>query len=388
MTTIRQLLPRTVIIFGLVSLLNDAASEMIAPLLPLFLTATLGAGPMVVGLIEGVAEATASLLKLVSGWLADRGWNPKRMVLGGYLLSNITRPLIGLAFSWSWVLVLRFSDRIGKGLRTSPRDALIAAAVDETVRGRAFGFHRAMDHAGAVIGPVIAFFLLQTGMDLRTVFLISIIPGVITIILLSAGLPDSPVVIPVNNRPRLDWRSLDPKLRNLILAAGCLAFAAAPEVFLVLWAQSHGLEIVWIPLLWAAAHLVKMLISIPMGHLSDRYGRTPIVIGGWSARIILLILLAIINDGQLLIWIFFLAYAAAIASTEGAERAMIGDLAPRDQQGTAFGLYHMLSGILALPGALLFGALWQWFGMSAAYLCAAALTTLMVGFLLRQNSFR
>jgi len=168
-------LPRTVVIFGLVSFFNDAASEMITPLLPLFLTVTLGAGPAVVGLVEGVAEASASLLKLYAGYLADRGWNSKKLVLSGYGLSNICRPIIGLAFSWSWVLFFRFLDRVGKGIRTSPRDAMIAMSTENHQRGRAFGFHRALDHAGAVVGPLIAFVLLGWGVQLHSVFLISII---------------------------------------------------------------------------------------------------------------------------------------------------------------------------------------------------------------------
>jgi len=378
------MLPRTVIILGLVSLLNDAASEMIAPLLPLFLTATLGAGPIVVGLIEGVAEATSSLLKLVSGWLADRGWSSKRLVVGGYTVSNLTRPLIGLAFTWSWVLLLRFSDRVGKGLRTAPRDAMIASAVDENVRGRAFGFHRAMDHAGAMIGPLLAFALLQSEVDLRNVFLISIVPGVLVIMLLMFGVPASTPSLPAEPVQRLSWSALDARLRGLILSAGGLAFAAAPEVFLVLWAQAHGLAIVWIPLLWAAAHAVKSAVAIPMGSLSDRAGRLPVVITGWCMRVVMLISLAFNNDNIAMIWFLFLAYAGALASTEGAERALIGDFAPRKQKATAFGLYHMLTGILALPGAVLFGAIWQWFGMTPAFLTAAGLTTLSAIMLLSQ----
>ena len=160
-----RFLPRTVIILGLVSFLNDTASEMITPLLPLFLTATLGAGPAIVGLVEGLAEATASILKLVSSRLADRGWNSRKLVVGGYTVSNTARPLIGFALGWGWVLALRFLDRVGKGIRTAPRDALIASSTDEHVRGRAFGFQRALDHGGAMLGPLLAFGLLQWGMD-------------------------------------------------------------------------------------------------------------------------------------------------------------------------------------------------------------------------------
>lgn len=377
----RKALPRTVIVLGMVSFLNDAASEMIAPLLPLFLTAVLGAGPLIVGFIEGLAEATASLLKLVSGQLADRGWNQKRMIFSGYLISNAARPLIAIAFSWTWVVLLRFLDRVGKGLRTTPRDAIIAAAVDTASRGRAFGFHRAMDHAGAIIGPLAAFALLQNGAEMREVFLWSLIPGVALLLLLAFGLPHSPPAI-VTQPPRLNWKALDGRLRGMIVCAGGLAFAAAPEAFLVLWAQAQGLDIVWVPLLWAAAHAVKTVIAIPAGGLSDRIGRLPVVIGGWTLRVVILLLLAVADNGAVMVWCLFLAYAAALASTEGAERALIGDYAPHDQKATAFGLYHMLSGLLALPGAMLFGALWQWIGMSSAFITAAVVTGLMAGLMI------
>ena len=181
-------LPRTVVVLGLVSMLNDTASEMITPLLPLFLTVTLGAGPAIVGLVEGLAEATASILKLVSGWLVDRGWNHKKLVVSGYSASNVSRPLIGLALGWTSVMVLRFLDRVGKGLRTSPRDALIAVTVNRRTRGRAFGFHRAMDHTGAMLGPLLAFMLLQAGLELGDVFLTSLIPGLLVILLVGFAL--------------------------------------------------------------------------------------------------------------------------------------------------------------------------------------------------------
>ena len=199
-------LPRAVVVFGLVSFLNDAASDMLAPILPLFLTAVLGAGPAVVGLIEGLAETTASLLKLWSGRLADRGVSPKALVVSGYGLSNLVRPLIGLAFAWGWVLLLRFLDRVGKGLRTAPRDALISVAVEPAVRGRAFGFHRAMDHGGAMLGPLVAFLLLEAGMEMRTLFLVSVVPGVLLMLLLIRGVEDPPRTVRIESPPRLRWR--------------------------------------------------------------------------------------------------------------------------------------------------------------------------------------
>jgi MFS family permease len=375
----QHFLPRTVIILGLVSFLNDAASEMITPLLPIFLTATLGAGPAIVGLVEGVAEATASILKLVSGRLADRGWNVKGLVIGGYGLSNTARPLIGLAFGWAWVLVLRFLDRVGKGLRTSPRDALIAASTETHLRGKAFGFQRALDHGGAVVGPLLAFMLLGWGLEVQHVFLLSVVPGILVMLLLMFGLPatpriapETPIAVPVG------WRGIDTRLRALIIAAGGLALATTPEVFLVLWAQARGLEIVWVPLLWAAASAVKVVVAIPGGHWSDRFGRLPVLLVGWSARILILIALGLTATGELTIWLLFLAYAGSLAFTEGAERALIGDYAPTGQKATAYGVYHMVSGLLALPGALLFGVLWQWLGATTAFLTAAGLTTLSI----------
>lgn len=376
-------LPRTVIVLGLVSLLNDAASEMITPLLPIFLTATLGVGPAAVGLVEGVAEATSSALKLVSGRLADRGWNSKGMVLSGYGLSNGARPLIGLAFGWGWVLLLRFFDRVGKGVRTSPRDGIIAATTSPDIRGRAFGFHRALDHGGAVAGPLIAFVLLGSGIGLRHVFLLSVIPGVLVLALLALGLPARPPrpAAPVAPPP-LRWRALDRHLRALILATGGLALATTPEVFLVLWAQSHGLAVVWIPLVWAAASAVKAAVAIPGGQASDRLGRLPLLVLGWTLRIGLLMALAWTTTHVLVVWALFLAYAASLAITEGPERALVGDYAPSAQRATAYGLYHMIAGLLALPGAVLFGEIWQAFGEEAAFLTAAALTAVAVTTLL------
>jgi MFS family permease len=376
MKAIFSALPRTVLVLGGVSFFNDAASDMLAPLLPIFLTATLGAGPVVVGLIEGVAEATASILKLVAGWLADRGWNPKGLVVGGYGLSNAARPLIGFAFGWALVLILRFLDRVGKGLRTAPRDAMIATSVAPAIRGRAFGFHRALDHSGAVLGPLLAFALLEADVPLRDVFFASVIPGLLVMLLLIFGLPATPAPSAQTSVPRFAWRELDSRLKGLIIAAAALALAAVPDAFLVLWMQAHGFAIIWVPLLWAAMHAVKMLVAMPFGMLSDRISRLTVVIGGWSARVVLLLFLALLGDGLWSAWALLLAYAAAVASTEGAERALIGDVAPPDNKATAFGAYHMLSGLCALPGALLFGGLWQFAGMSTAFIVAAVLTVI------------
>lgn len=368
-------LPRTVVVLGLVSLLNDAASEMITPLLPIFLTATLGAGPAIVGLVEGLAEATASVLKLISGRLTDRGVPAKRLVIGGYALSNATRPLIGLATGWAAVLLFRFLDRVGKGLRTAPRDALIAAAAGSEQRGRAFGFHRSLDHAGAVIGPLLAFGLLAAHADLEHVFLASAVPGLLVVALLVFGLPAAPSIAPAAT-PRFSWNSLHGRLQAIIVAAGLLALANVPEVFVVLWATQAGMAVIWVPLVWAAASLAKMLIAYPAGILSDRLGRVPLLLGGWSTRVMMLMLLAFAQPGPVGVWALFIGYAATLALTEPAERALIGDHAAAGERGTAFGLYHLTSGLLILPGALIFGGLWQKLGSTTAFAVAAALTGL------------
>jgi MFS family permease len=368
-------LPRTVVVLGLVSLLNDAASEMITPLLPIFLTATLGAGPAIVGFVEGLAEATASVIKLVSGRLADRGVPAKGLVLGGYGISNACRPLIGLASGWLAVLLLRFLDRVGKGLRTAPRDAYIASAAHPDQRGRAFGFHRSMDHAGAVIGPLLAFALLASQVDLRNVFLVSALPGALVILLLVFGLPaqHAPLAAPPK---RFRWSELHGRLRAMIVAAGLLALASVPEVFVVLWATEAGMAVTWVPLVWAAASLAKMAIAMPAGVLSDRVGRLPLLLGGWAARVVVLLLLALAEPGVVGVWALFIAYSATLAATEPAERSLIGDHADERERGTAYGLYHLTAGLLVLPGAVLFGALWERFGSAAAFATAAAATAL------------
>jgi len=378
-------LPRTVVVLGFVSFLNDAASEMITPLLPLFLTATLGAGPAVVGLVEGVAEATASLLKLASGRLVDRGWNHKGLVLGGYSVSNLARPLIGVALGWVWVLLLRFMDRVGKGIRTSPRDALIAASTYASRRGRSFGFHRALDNAGAMVGPLIAFGLLSANLPLQQVFLWSLVPGLLVLAPLNWGLDGTPAPAPPPDKSPLRWSMLDSRVRGLIIAAGGLALASAPEAFLVLWANDRGLAVVWVPLIWAAASAIKAVVAGPAGAVSDHFGRAPVLLAGWGLRVVLLLLLAAAAQGQgeLLTWLLFLSYGAALAVTEGPERALVDDFSRASQRGTAFGLYHMTTGLAALPGALLFGGLWQGFGAAAAFVVAAAIATASVLVLLR-----
>ena len=376
-------LPATVIVLGFVSLLNDVASDMIAPLLPIFLSATLGAGPAVLGLIEGVAETTSSLLKLYAGRLGDRGIGHKRLVLSGYLISNLVRPLIGIATSWPFVLAMRFADRVGKGVRTAPRDALIALSVEKEQRGYAFGLHRAMDHTGAMIGPLIAALLLAWGMSIGHVFLASVVPGILVILLLSFGVKER---VPHNNNsplPPFNFRTLPHDLRRLIFAAGLLALAAVPDAFLVLWLHANGIHVALIPVLWAAAHGLRALVSLPAGRLSDRIGRLNVMAGGWTARVLMLAIMPWVQTLHIVILLFML-YAMSTAATEGAERALIGDVSSSEMRGSAFGAYHMTVGLLALPGALWFGAVWQMINMHTAFMLASLLSLVATLWFIRQ----
>ncbi len=368
----RPAVPYTVVLLGTVSLLNDVASDMIMPLLPVFLSATLGAGPAAIGLIEGLSEAAVSLLKLWSGRLGDAGFGAKRLAVAGYSVSNLLRPLLGLAASWEAALVLRVGDRVGKGLRTAPRDAILSASVATALRGRAFGLHRTMDHSGAMIGPLLASALLALGMGMREVFLVSALPGAMAVGLLAFGLRAG---APAPRRPPapLRWSRLQPRLRALVAAAGALALVSVPDAFLILWLDHAGIGLFWIPLLWALAHAVRALTALPMGRWSDRTGRVPVLVTGWSARALVLFAVPWATNTAGVI-VLFLAYAAATAGTEGAERALIGDEADPAARGSAFGLYHMIVGLLALPGAVWFGAVWQQWGMDRAFTISAFLT--------------
>jgi MFS-type transporter involved in bile tolerance (Atg22 family) len=368
-------LPRTVWVLAVVSLLNDAASDMVAPLLPLFLTVTLGAGPAIVALIEGVSEATASVVKLLAGRLADRGVPARRLILSGYGLASIARPLIGFAAAWTTVLALKFLDRLGKGLRSAPRDALLADSVPVELRGRAFGVHRAFDHCGAILGPILATVLLLNGVALREVFFLSAVLGVAVVATVYFGVP-RPVPVRVAASPPLSFARLDQRLQALLLAAALLAAAAIPEAMVVLWATQQGLALAWVPLLWAAAHAVKSLVAWRGGLLVDRYSAKHVLALGWSARILALLMLALVEARGAAVWVAFCIYSATLAVTEAAERSWVAAQAPVQARGTAFGWFYLLSGIAALPGALLLGWLWQEYGAASALITAAAMSAM------------
>ncbi|MBK8336222.1 MAG: MFS transporter [Sterolibacteriaceae bacterium] len=364
-------LPRTVWLLGLVSLFNDSASELLYPLVPLYLTSVLMAGPKALGIIEGIAEATSSLLKLFSGVLTDRSRSAKPWVVGGYGLAALSRPLMGLAASWPAVLALRFADRVGKGLRSSPRDALLARAVPEQQRGLAFGLHRAMDNAGAVIGPLLAAWLLARDVALRDIFIWAALPGAAAVALALAVRDPQPAP---HSRPPFDWRltGFAPAYKRYLLTLAVFTLGNSSNMFLLLRARELGLPAAQVPLLWALVSAIAMLLSTPLSALSDRLGRWRLIVGGWTVYGLFYLLLGLIGGAQWLLWPLFAFYGVFLAATEGAEKALVADLAPRALLGTAYGWFNLTTGLMLLPASFLFGLLWQQLGPLFAFGFSAA----------------
>lgn len=355
------------------SLLTDFSSEMIYPLLPVFLTTTLGAGPAALGIIEGVAEATASLLKLASGAWSDRMGRKKPLVVAGYALSAAMRPLVGFATAWGHLLAVRFSDRIGKGVRSSPRDALIAASAPATDRGRAFGFQRAMDHLGAAIGPLAAFLLLSgAGLPMRTVFFLSAVPGAAAVAALLIYVRDPKGPAPHDGAQMSGAGRLPPVFGRYLLIVCLFTLGNASDAFLILRAVEEGIPAAYVPLLWGAFHVVKASLSTPAGALSDRWDRRKIVAAGWLVYAGTYAAWGVVN-GPFWMVALFLVYGTYAAATEGVERALVADFVPADRRGTAFGWFHLAVGICALPASALFGVLYSWRGAPAAFGVSAAL---------------
>lgn len=372
-------LPRTVWLLGLISLVNDSASEMLYPLVPLYLSSVLMAGPRALGLIEGIAEATASLLKLVSGVVVDRTRRSTPWVVFGYGLAGAARPLIAFVTAWPWLLALRFADRVGKGLRTSPRDALLATSVPPERRGLAFGLHRAMDNAGAVVGPLLAALLLGAGLPLRDVFLWSALPAALCLAL-AAGLREPAGAVSRESR-KIDWHlaRLPGRLRRYLAVVALFTLGNSSNMFLLLRARELGVPEAQVPLLWAAVSAVAMLASTPLSGLSDRVGRVRLLVAGYLAYGLFYLGLGLIGGDGPLLYLLFAGYGLFMAATEGVEKALVADLAPAGRQGTAFGWFNLTAGVCLLPASLAFGALYQgvapWvaFTFSAACALAAAL---------------
>ena len=376
-------LPRTVVVIGFVSLLNDFASEMVVPLIPLLLVTVLAAGPVALGLIEGVADTVSNLLKLWAGRHSDlHRRRRKPYIIAGYLLSNLARPLIGIAGSWFAVLTIRVTDRVGKGVRTAPRDALVADVIPDGQAGRAYGLIRALDHAGAVLGALAAAAVVTWGTTrLDIVIALSAIPGVLAVALIAFGVQEpARTGVPLMETAPLRWSVLSDTTRRYLLVLVFFTLGKIPETFLLLRGHEIGMSVVELLLMWAAMHVVKAAISQQAGRHTDRVGRRPLILAGWMVYAITLFALAFVKQPHML-WAWSLALGFYFGLTEGAERALVRDLAAPAERGTAFGWFHMLVGLAAIPAGLLLGGLWAFYGVQVAFLVSAILAaTACAGF--------
>lgn len=368
-------LPAGVVAVGVVSFFNDIASEMVVPLVPILLTTSLAAGPLALGLIEGVADFVAALLKLWSGRLSDvLGGKRKPLTVAGYAVSNIARPLIALAGSWWHVLIFRSIDRVGKGLRTSPRDALIADLTEPEQRGRAFGLHRMFDNGGAFLGAVLASFLLgSVGLTPIQVVWVSVAAGAMALIVLIVAVREPAKPFIVGPMTELSWRTLSPRLRLYLGVLGVFALGRIPETFIMLLAHVRG----WSPAkalaLWAAYSLAKSLAAYAGGAMADHYGKRRLLLLSWFAQAGCLAFLAF-ADGGIPFIVAVLLFGVALGGGEGTERAVVSLFADATQLGTAFGWYNLLTGVVAVLAGALLGGLWQWFGQTTALATAAFIT--------------
>jgi MFS family permease len=403
----KKSIPQAVIMLGIVSLFTDAASEMIYPLIPVYIAA-LGSGAILLGVIEGIAETTASMFKLVSGIISDKIGRRKLLVLIGYSISSLVRPLTGIVTSAWQIIIIRMFDRVGKGIRTAPRDALIASSVDESIRGKSYGFHRAMDNAGAVIGPVLAIFTLLIlfagfGMKdsltaLRWTFVLAIIPGLLAVLTIVLFVKES---VPKNISGKLftfSLKTFDKNFRNYLLIMILFTLGNSSDAFLLFRvqeaihksgavvnlvtgitplhnmisnfgdeiAQSKVINILFLPLVWAFFHVIKVIFSTPLGALSDMTGRKKVINIGWGIYSFVYVSFALIvflsPDIQIIAtFILFAIYALFYAFTEGAEKAFVADLVRDEDRGTAFGLFNFSIGMGALPASIIFGFLYSFF---------------------------
>ncbi len=384
-------LPRNVRVLGLASLLNDIASEMIFPLLPGFLLTLTAGNKFALGMIEGLADSVASLLKLWSGEWSDRAGRRKGFVVFGYSLAALIRPWIGAVGSIWQLAVIRVGDRIGKGIRTSPRDAMIADSTEQSQRGRAFGFHRAMDHLGAAIGPLLATAFLWFWPDqIRTLFLLSLFPGLLVVALVVFGLkeakptrsvsegePDAaPDRVssdkPVAPRVHLTLAPFDANFRLFLLALVIFSLGNSSDAFLLLRAEELGVPKVLLPVLWCLFHILKSSGNLWCGAGVDRYGPKPFILLGWLVYAVIYLGFALaVNAWQ--VWVIFLCYSLFYGLTEPAEKTLVAALAGPERKGLAFGWFNFAIGVSTLPASLLFGALYQVFGPLTAFGVGAAL---------------
>jgi MFS family permease len=374
-----------------VSFFTDASTEMIYPLLPVFLASVRGANASFIGAIEGVAETTASLLKLVSGWWSDKVGSRKKLVVAGYGIASIVRPFTAMTHTASQVLMIRLSDRIGKGIRTSPRDALLADSAPVSARGRAFGFHAAADNAGAVVGPLLAFLFLRlqgvgsfdgkkhlpqhAEQALRNVFWLSSVPALLAMIVLIIVVRD----VPKHAEAKKDAGSIDQMAGGLtkrfwayLVVVLLFTLGNSTDAFLLLRANQLGVPIAMAPILWALLNFVKSATGTYGGGLSDRIGRKPLIVGGWILYSAVYFAFGWATAAWHA-WILFAVYGIFYGMTEGTEKALVADIVPARRRGSAFGWYNLAIGLGALPASLIFGRIWDTAGAQTAFVFGASL---------------
>ncbi len=373
-------IPKGVIYLGLASFATDVAGEMIYPLLPLFFTNVLGAGVLFLGVFEGTAESVASLSKYFFGAMSDRSGRREPFVLWGYVAANGLRPLIGLVAAPWQALALRAADRFAKGVRSSPRDAWLAQMATPSTRGTVYGFHQAMDHAGAVLGPLLAtLFLWFFPGQLRVLFLLTIVPGLSAAWFIRRAAQVQPALetppMKESAPARTDWRWVPAPLKSYLILLSLFALALASDAFLLLKLKIVGVPEVWIPALWAGLHVVKSSSSAVGGRFSDAVGRKAAILTGWILYAGFYAAFGAVNGRGLMIALF-LSYGLFYGLTDGPEKALVADLAPEGRQGAAFGLYNMVMGLGVLPASVLFGFLWKTAGAPAAFYSVAALSAL------------
>lgn len=367
-TTLRRL-PSNVWLIGVISLLNDTASDLLYPLIPLYLSSVLMSGPKALGIIEGIAEATSSILKLGSGILVDRSHRTKPWIVWGYGLAGFSRPLLSIASSWVGVLAIRMLDRVGKGLRSSPRDALLAASVTPERRGLAFGLHRSMDNAGAVLGPILAAVLLGYGFKVRDLFVISLVPAVLCLGM-SLLIREPKNAVTEVRRSKFSWnfQNLPIAFKRYLLAVVVFTLGNSSNMFLLLRARELGLPEYQVPLAWATISAIATIFGTPLSALSDRFGRIRSISAGWLAYGLFYLCLGLLSPGNsVLLFGLFAFYGLFLAATEGVEKALVADLAPSAMLGTAYGWFNLASGIVLLPASIIFGWFYENAGATVAF---------------------
>ena len=385
---------KNVTIAGLVSFFMDVSSEMIYPLVPLFLSNVLGVNKSVIGLVEGIAESTASLLKVFSGWFSDRIGNRKWLMAAGYGISTLSRPIVALATGWQHVMGSRFIDRFGKGVRTAPRDAIIAESSERTHLGRAFGFHRSMDTMGAVVGPALAFFMLGLfSNNYRWVFWLSMIPGAIAVLLTIFFITEKKKAsLPHSERPKLTLKHFDWRFKFFMAIATLFAVGNSSDVFLILRAQQIGIPTVMIPIVYLVFNLIYSLSSIPAGIAADRFGKKRVILLGFVLFAVLYYGFAVARDTSA-IWVLFAFYGLFMGLTEGIQKAFLATIIPSDFKATAFGVYNTAVGVAMFPASFFGGWLWDNISPSATFyfgsITAGLSAILFVVFIavVRRNSY-